>query len=580
MSAWPGPGELQVGLGCMRLSTDADRDEERALATVSAAAGAGVTVFDTARAYGLGPEELGHNERLLARALRACGAEATARIVTKGGMTRPEGAWVPDGRAKAIRADCEASLEALDGLPIDLYLLHAPDPRTPWRTSVRALARLVEDGLVPRVGLANVNRGQLDEALGLAPVAAVQVALSVADDRALRVGLVERCAETGIALIAHSPLGGPRRAAGLARRQVLREIAEAHGSTPAEVALAWLLGLGPNVVAIPGARRPETARSAARAATLELGAGERERLVAPRTIRAASPTPGAAEVVLVMGIPGAGKSRIAERYAARGHLRLNRDERGGTLRALADELQKALASGARRVVLDNTYATRASRSHVIDAAARHGARVRCVWLETPLAQAQVNMVERLLEHFGSLPTPEELKEARGTPGLMAPTSQMRVLRELEPPGDDEGFASIERVPFSRALRAGRAGVFVAASALRKANGYEAVEAVEVVDPAAPRLLFDWLPDGSPRDLDDAAAALSSIASGIVERAVCPHGAGPPTCWCRPPLPGLPLAFARAHGVDPARAVLVGTSSAHRTLATTLGARFVGVGSES
>jgi len=431
---------------------------------------------------------------------------------------------------------------------------------------------------VSRVGLANVNRGQLDEALALAPVAAVQVALSVVDDRALRVGLVERCAEAGIALIAHSPLGGPRRAAGLARRQVLREVAEAHGSTPAEVALAWLLGLGPNVVAIPGASRPETARSAAGAAALELGAGERERLVAPRTIRAASPTPGAAEVVLVMGIPGAGKSRVAEQYGSRGHLRLNRDERGGTLRALADELEKALASGARRVVLDNTYATRASRSHVIDAAARHGAGVRCVWLDTPLAQAQVNMVERILEQLGTLPTPEALKEAgRSGPGLMAPTSQMRMLRELEPPGDDEGFASIERVPFSRAPRAGRAGVFVAASALRTSCGDEAVGAV---DRASPHLLFDWLPDGSPRDLDDAAVALSSVASGIVERAVCPHGAGPPACWCRPPLPGLPLAFARAHGVDPARSVLIGTSSAHRTLATTLGARFVGVGSKS
>ena len=127
-------------------------------------------------------------------------------------MARPAGAWVPDGRAKAIRADCEASLEALDGLPIDLYLLHAPDPRTPWRTSVRALTRLLEDGLVSHVGLANVNRGQLDEALELAPVAAVQVALSVVDDQALRGGVVERCAETGLALIAHSPLGGPRRA--------------------------------------------------------------------------------------------------------------------------------------------------------------------------------------------------------------------------------------------------------------------------------------------------------------------------------------------------------------------------------
>ena len=96
---------------------------------------------------------------------------------------------VPDGRAKAIRADCEASLEALDGLPIDLYLLHAPHPRMPWRTSVRALTRLLKDGLASHVGLANVNRGQLDEALELAPVAAVQVALSVVDDQALRGGV-------------------------------------------------------------------------------------------------------------------------------------------------------------------------------------------------------------------------------------------------------------------------------------------------------------------------------------------------------------------------------------------------------
>ncbi len=119
---------------------------------------------------------------------------------------------MPDGRAKAIRADCEASLAALDGLPVDLYLLHAPDPRTPWRTSLRALARLVDDGLVRRIGLANVNRRQLDEALELAPVAAVQVALSPFDNRALRGGIVDRCAADGIAVMAHSPLGGPSRA--------------------------------------------------------------------------------------------------------------------------------------------------------------------------------------------------------------------------------------------------------------------------------------------------------------------------------------------------------------------------------
>ena len=96
------------------------------------------------------------------------------------------------------------------------------------------------------------------------------------------------------------------------------------------------------------------------------------------------------------------------------------------------------------------------------------------------------------------------------------------------------------------------------------------------DPTAPHLLFDWIPDGSLDELAGPAARLSAEVSGPVETALCPHGGGPPICWCRPPLPGLPLAFARAHGIDPARSLLLGTSSAHRTLATTLGARYVAV----
>ena len=525
---WLSPAELRIGLGCMRIPA------ETTPSTIAAAAAAGITVFDTARAYG-------DNERLVAHALRACGADATARIVTKGGMQRDGAGWIPDGRAKAIRADCEASLAALDGLPIDLYLLHAPDPRTPWATAVRALARLVDDELVRRVGISNVNRRQLDEALELAPIAAVQVALSVFDDTAVRGGVLERCEEAALALIAHSPLGGPRRAGRLDRRAELAELAEAHGATPAEAALARLLALSRNVVPIPGATRPETVRSAVRAAELRIDAARKP---------APAPRPRAdGEVVVVMGIPGAGKSRIADDYETRGYLRLNRDERGGTLRDIAQTLDDELAAGTRRVVLDNTYLSRASRSYVLEAAGRHGVTVRCVWLDTPLAQAQVNMVERLLDRFGGLPSPEELKTtARREPGVHAPTSQMRALRELEPPSSDEGFTSVEQVPFERASRQGRAGVLVAASAL--------AEWREGSD-----LVFDWRPGG---DTD-------GLPAGT---AVCPHPGGPPICWCRPPLPGLILAFAREHGVDPARSTLVGTSPAHRTLATTLGARYV------
>ncbi len=565
----------------MRLSTDEDRDEERALGTIAAAADAGVTVFDTARAYGRHAGEVGHNERLLTRALRRSGAETSARIVTKGGMARTGGGWVPDGRAKAILADCEASLLALDGLEIDLYLLHAPDPRTPWRTSVRALARIREEGLARRVGVCNVSLRRLDEALELAPIAAVQVALSPFDDRALRGGVVERCTEAGIAVIAHSPLGGPRRAGRLPRIDALATAADALGATPAEVALAWLLSLSPAVVAIPGARRPETARSAAAAAALRLDAEQRAAIdrafgrVAPARSPRASAAPGA-DVVVVMGIPGAGKSRIAEEHVARGYLRLNRDERGGSLRDVAGALDEALGAGTPRVVLDNTYLTRAARSHVVEAAGRHGAAVRCVWLDTPLAQAQVNLVERLLDRLGALPEPDELRElSRREPGLLAPTSQMRTVRELEPPSEDEGFASVERRAFARAPRTAgsRAGTFVAAGAVLR-EGWEEALGEALAD--APHLVFDWNPDGDRAALDAATRCLAAAVSGPLEAALCPHPAGPPRCWCRPPLPGLALAFARAHGVDPSGSLLVGSGPAHRSLAAALSARYVQV----
>lgn len=565
----------------MRMSTDESRDEQLALETIAAAAAAGVTVFDTAHAYGVGEQELGHNERLLAGALRSCGAEGKARVVTKGGMSRTGGRWVPDGRVKAILGDCNASLTALDGLAIDLYLVHAPDPRTPWRTSVRALTRLVDEGIVKRVGVSNVNRGQLDEALELAPISAVQVALSVFEDRALRGGVVERCAELGVALIAHSPLGGPRRAGRLGRHGALAEVADAHAMTPAQVALTWLLDLSPAVVAIPGARRPETARSAASAAALDLDDGERTALArafgGPRPARIERPhPPDGGEVVVVMGIPGAGKSSVAEDYVARGYIRLNRDERGGSLRELADALDEELASGVRRVVLDNTYLTRAARSYAIDTASRHGLPARCIWLDTPLAQAQVNLVERLLDRLGSLPTPEELPAlARRGDGVLAPTSQMRALRELEAPSSDEGWADVEQVPFARTppSHAGGAGVLVAAAALKQ-PGWQ--EALQQGDRGAPHLVFDWQPGGTVDALAPAVAGLAAEVSGRVESALCPHAAGPPSCWCRPPLPGLPLAFARAHQVDPTRSILIGVGPAHRTLARTLGARYLDV----
>jgi hypothetical protein len=248
-----------------------------------------------------------------------------------------------------------------------------------------------------------------------------------------------------------------------------------------------------------------------------------------------------------MGIPGAGKSRASESFVADGYQRLNRDERGGTLTDVAGALDDALRRGETRVVVDNTYLTRAQRSLVVETASAHGVPVSCRWLDTPLAQAQVNMVERLLDHFGSLPSPEQLRAIR-EPGLHTPMSQMRAARELEEPDEDEGFERIERIAFERTATPGVPGVFVAASVLGRYRS----------ESDAPHLVFDWRP-GDP---------------GPHEHAVCTHPGGPPICWCRPPLPGLLLELARRHGVAPERSIVVGESAAHRTLAKTLGAGFV------
>ena len=155
---------------------------------------------------------------------------------------------------------------------------------------------------------------------------------------------------------------------------------------------------------------------------------------------------------------------------------------------------------------------------------------------------------------------------------MLPTSQMRALRELEPPSLDEGFTTVERVPFARASDdGGQPGVFAGAAAATRPHF---ARALANTHPAAPHLIFDWTPEGDAESLGAAAARVAKAITGPVELAVCPHPGGPPNCWCRPPLPGLPLAFARAHDVDPARSTLIGCSSAHRTLATTLGSRYI------
>jgi predicted kinase len=341
------------------------------------------------------------------------------------------------------------------------------------------------------------------------------------------------------------------------------------------VALAAVADLGPSVVPIAGARRPETVRACTAAvhldeedrALLKTRFGWRDILAPPDDSgvsgltadgEVSGLTADPPEVVLVMGIQGAGKTTLVADWVDRGYERLNRDERSGTMDDLHRILDQRLAAGARRVVADNTYTTRAGRQVAIAVARRHRGRVVGVWLDAPLAEAQTNVILRMLDVHGRLLEPEQMVRARD-PSSLGPGAVFRMSRALEPPALDEGFSSLTVIPFARRPRAGH----------HRAAEFLALEAAERgVRPSSElALIFGWRPGTSESEV----ARLQDAFGASVR--CCSHPGGPPRCWCRPPLPGLLVEFALRHEVDPGRSVVVGTKPVHAAMARILGAAY-------
>lgn len=581
------PGKSVTALGCMRLSTENDRDETTAIAVLHAALDAGVTLLDTADAYCWDDDERGHNERLIARALTTWrGARGSIVVATKGGMTRPEGRWVPDGRAKHLAAACEASCRALDAQRLDLYQLHAPDLRVPFATSVRALASLKRAGVIERIGLCNVTVGQIEEARRIVEIDSIQVEVSLWHDQHFLSGVVRHCVANRLQLLAYRPVGGRKAHPRTSSHPVLGEIAALQSATPFDVALAWLASLSPFIVPLPGVTRVETARSAGRYRTLQLTGEQIVRLdeLCPavrslRDDRLPSPnrlTRDNAEIVMVMGLPGAGKSTLAEEFTSRGYLRLNRDEAGGTLRNLVPELDRALGSGTSRIVLDNTYASRVSRAAVIQAAEARGVPVRCVWLTTSLADAQVNAVSRMVRRFGKLLDVDAISAHRRDPVALAPTALFRYQRELEPPDVSEGFSRVDVIPFQRRSDPSHVnrgviiwcdGVQMRSTTLQRYAGQGF------------RLFgLSWQPGIAEQkrtraEVDAMFSRMNEQLGRPIEVEYCPHAAGPPQCWCRKPLPGLGVLLIHRHRLDPAACIYVGDGPQDAGYAARLGFQY-------
>ena len=262
-----------VGLGGMPMSLSGRPPEERSVRTIHAALDAGVNLIDTADSYCVDGDDVGHNERLIAKALR--GRRDGVIVATKGGHTRPGGAWDLDGSRAHLRTACEASLLALETDRIDLYQFHRPDPDVPYEESIGAIKELQDEGKVRWVGISNASVEQIDLACSMVDVVAVQNQLSLEYTSPLEKGEVAACEERRIAFLPWSPLGGiPKAADAAATHDPVRAAADAHGVSPQQVALAWLLSLSPVVVPIPGASRPESIEDSVQAAELELTADE------------------------------------------------------------------------------------------------------------------------------------------------------------------------------------------------------------------------------------------------------------------------------------------------------------------
>ncbi|GAA4594566.1 aldo/keto reductase [Planotetraspora phitsanulokensis] len=274
-----------IGLGGMPMSIEGRPDESRSIAAIHAALDEGVTLIDTADAYHIHADEVGHNESLIARALASYGGDTSEVLVaTKGGHVRPgDGSWTVDGSPEHIKQAADASLKRLGVDVIGLYQFHRPDPTVPYEESVGAVRDLLDAGKIRMAGISNANPEQIRSANEVLGGRLVSVQNQFSPLFRSSEPELDLCAELGIAFLPWAPFGGSSRAGELGSRfSAFGEVAQAHGVSPQQVCLAWMLAKAPVVIPIPGSSRPESARDSARAVDLKLSADELARLDAAK----------------------------------------------------------------------------------------------------------------------------------------------------------------------------------------------------------------------------------------------------------------------------------------------------------
>lgn len=266
-----------IGLGGMPMSIEGRPETERSVATIHAALDQGVTLIDTADAYHRDANDVGHNEELIASALRSYGSDTSDVLVaTKGGHLRPgDGSWTKNGRPEYLKEAAKASARRLGVEAIGLYQFHRPDPDVDYADSVGALAELLDEGVIQMAGISNASVAQIDLANQVLGGRLVSVQNQFSPTFPSSRGELEHCAELGIAFLPWSPLGGIGRTASVGESHpAFQRLADERGVSLQQVILAWELALAPVVIPIPGSSRPASITDSAAAADLELSADD------------------------------------------------------------------------------------------------------------------------------------------------------------------------------------------------------------------------------------------------------------------------------------------------------------------
>jgi aryl-alcohol dehydrogenase-like predicted oxidoreductase len=279
-----------VGLGCMPLSNIKMVDHrEQAISTVHHAIDLGITLLDTANVYSPTWDTFGHNETLVAEAMRTYSGKADISkviIATKGGIIKPaENVVERDGTREGLLKACEASLKRLNTSSIELYQFHRHDPSVTYTEQMLSLKVLKDAGMVKRIGLSNAQGPELAVALEILGGPNDGGVVSIQNEYSPRYrgeqDVLDKCMKLGIAFLPWSPLGGAAQAGEVGSRYSdFAAVATEVGATAQEVVLAWLLALTPVMIPIPGATKTATVDSIIRSTELKLTSTQVERLTA------------------------------------------------------------------------------------------------------------------------------------------------------------------------------------------------------------------------------------------------------------------------------------------------------------